>query len=267
MNHPKKLGIIQSRGLGDIVIALPIAKEYYDNGYEIHWPICAPFVSHFRKTAPWVHWHSIPMDDVGYFFLDTPMKILKKEGVTKDDDILYMYQYLSAVPEKTDPDFFAMMKFDQYKYAVAGVPFRKKWTLDKCITRNPDRERNLYDKLVKQPRYMVYQQISSDVNYDLDYSFVDPALQRIEITEITDCIFDWLKIIEGAEMLVLIDSVFVNLIDQLGLCDATEKYYVRKWNRSVDGNPVLMGQWGYVPVQPPEGQKVTSLTDLVGKAK
>jgi hypothetical protein len=66
-------------------------------------------------------------------------------------------------------------------------------------------------------------------------------------------IFDWLGAIEGAESLVLIDSVFANLIDQLGLCKNSQLTYVRKWNRTVDGNPVLLGDWKYLPVGQPAG--------------
>jgi hypothetical protein len=257
----KKIGIIQSRGIGDIVIALPIAWEYYQQGCEVYWPICREFVSHFKDVAPWVDWIGIKTDSTGFFFLDTPMKELARAGITNEDDILYMYQYLSSVPEKTDPDLFAMMKFDQYKYAISGVPFKKKWELEKCITRNPEREQALYDQLVKKDRYMVYQQKASDVSYDMDLSSIDPEVQKIEITEVTDCIFDWLKIIEGAETIVLIDSVFANLIDQLSICESTDKYFMRKWNRRVDGNPVLLGTWNYVHVEAPEGVQVKSLAD------
>lgn len=256
-----KIGIIQSRGLGDIVIALPIAWEYHNQGYQVYWPICEEFVNSFKDTASWVNWIGIKVDSTGLFFLDTPMQELRKVGITNDDDILYMYQYLSSVPEKTDPDLFAMMKFDQYKYGVCNVPFSKKWELDKCITRSPEREQALYDRVVKKSRYMVYQQKASDVSYDMDLSEVDPELQRIEITSLTDNIFDWLKIIEGAELIVLIDSVFANLIDQLRICEDTPKYFMRKWNRRVDGNPVLLGAWHYVPVQTPEGVEVRSLAD------
>lgn len=263
----KKIGIIQSRGLGDIVIALPIALEYHQAGHEIYWPICQPFVASFKETVPWVNWLSVPVDRQGLFFLDTPLKLLAQQGIKQDDDILYLYQYLSSVPERTDPDLFAMMKFDQYKYAAAGVAFKRKWELDKCITRNLTREKALYNRLVKQPKYMVYQEKSSDVNYNMDLSVIDPSLQQIEITEITDNIFDWLTILEGAELLVLIDSVFANIVDQLNLCPDKEKYFMRKWNRKVDGNPVFLQDWQYLPVETPEGVQVTSITDIVGAKK
>jgi hypothetical protein len=258
----KKIGIIQSRGLGDIVIALPIAWEYHNAGHEIYWPICQEFVSSFKDVAPWVNWLSVTTDQQGLFFLDTPLRLLKQQGITNWDDILYLYQYLNSVPEKTDPDLFAMMKFDQYKYATTGVAFKKKWELDKCITRDDNREYLLYSKLVKQPRYMVYQKHASDLSYDIDLSAIDPELQRIEITEQTDCIFDWCRILDGAETVILIDSVFANLIDQLNLAPEADKYFLRKWNRKVDGNPVLMQEWTYLPVSAPDGVKVSSLTEI-----
>lgn len=259
-----KLGIIQSRGIGDIVIALPIAKHFADQGNEIYWPICEDFVTHFESVAPWVTWLSVPVDAQGEFFLNTPLERLASVGITEEDDVLYLYQYLSSVPERTDPDLFAMMKFDQYKYAVAGVPFAKKWELASCITRDPAREQQLYDQLVTKPRYMVYQGKASDVQYEIDLSGIEADVQKIEITEATDSVFDWLKILEGAETIVLIDSVFANLIDQLKICEATPKYFMRKWNRRVDGNPVLLGDWSYIPVEAPPGVQVQSLADVAG---
>lgn len=256
-----RIGIIQSRGLGDIVIALPIAWHYHTlENSDIYWPICEEFVASFRESAPWVNWIGIPTDPQGEFFLKTPLSALANVGIG-EDKILYLYQYLSSDPQRTDPDLFAMCKFDQYKYAIANVPFIKKWELKKCITRNPEREKQLFDSVVKQDRYMVYQGRASDVAYEIDLSTIDPAVQRIEITELTDNIFDWLLVLEGAETLILIDSVFANLIDQLGLCKGVPKYFMRKWNRRVDGNPVLLGDWGYVPVQVPEGTEVRSLAD------
>jgi len=262
-----RIGIIQSRGIGDIVIALPIAREYYREGYEIYWPICREFLSHFEAAVPWITWMGVETDSGGLFFLDSPLRLLASVGITEASDMLYLYQYLSSVPERTDPDLFAMMKFDQYKYAVAGVAFAKKWELAECIVRDPARESALYDQLVKSDRYMVYQQKASDVEYTIDLTGIEPGVQCIEITEETDSIFDWLKILEGAETLVLIDSVFANLIDQLKICTGASLNYMRKWNRRVDGNPVLLADWNWIPVETPPGVKVQSLADLSASAE
>lgn len=143
----EKLGIIQSRGLGDIIIALPIAHYYYKEGYEILWPICEEFVSNFEQTAPWVKWIPIPTDKKGNYFYNEPIARIKNLGC---DQALPLYQSLTGHPEFVDRPWFQVAKFDQYKYHTAEVPFLEKWKLNECITRNPGREQALYDKLVKK---------------------------------------------------------------------------------------------------------------------
>ena len=74
----KKLGICQSRGLGDICMALPIAKYYYDEGIQVYWPICQEFLPSFINSAPWVNWIPIVTDTIGNFFYNTPIEKLNK---------------------------------------------------------------------------------------------------------------------------------------------------------------------------------------------
>jgi len=252
MSKKERLGIIQSRGLGDLVIALPIAHHYYQQGYDVYWPICEPFWSSMRSAAPWVNWVPIPVDPQGNFFAVEPIKRLRNFGIT-EENTLWLYQYLNSDPERTDPDLYAMMKFDQYKYAVAEVPFKNKWLLKNCIVRNTIREQDLYNQLVTNPRYWVIHQRASDCNYDIDTSNIDPDCQIIELTELTDNIWDWLLILEHCEGMILIDSVFANIVDQMDLNPEADRYFMRKWNRHVDGNPVFLNEWTYLSVETPPG--------------
>jgi hypothetical protein len=254
----KSIGIMQSRGLGDIIIALPIAKSYYDEGYEVWWAVCDPFYEQMRRAAPWVKWLSVPVDPAGDFFYNNPKQQYEALGVREE---LWLYQYLSSHPERTVKSHFAQFKFDQYKYAQAEVPFGKKWELDQCIERDHDREQALYDRVVTKPRYMVYQGTASDLSYDIDLSIIDPEVECIELTDLTDSVFDWLKVLEGAETMIFIDSVFANLVDQLKINPDCDKYYMRKWNRRVDGNPVLLSNWTFVEIADPEGMAVRSIAD------
>jgi len=219
----KRLGIIQSRGLGDIVIALPIARWYADQGWDIYWPICEQFVPSFKDSAPWVKWIPIPTDPQGRFFWDVPMERLKNFKV---DETLCLYQALTGHPEFSNERWFQYTKFDQYKYIQAGVPFTQKWTLDQCITRDPKREGALYDKIVKNPNYAVVHLEGSDHRANFDWSMIPEDWQAIEISQQSDSIWDWLKIIEGAQSIIMVDSVYANIVDQLGLGD--DRYFIQR---------------------------------------
>lgn len=218
----KKLGIIQSRGLGDIVIALPIAGHYRDQGWEVIWPVLESFVPTLEKNVPWVKWVPVPYDKPGRYFYDIPAERLKN---FKCDEILPLYQHLTG-HSFADEKYFQFTKFDQYKYIRAGIPFLKKWDLAKYITRDPAREQALYDQLVINPEYVVVHRKGSDFEAEVDLSIVPPEWQIIEITEQTDCIFDWLTILERAQSLILVDSVFANLVDQLGIGE--DLYFIQR---------------------------------------
>lgn len=239
MSKRKKLGIIQSRGLGDVVIALPIAKHYYDQGWDILWPICSEFVSNFQDTVPWIKWIPIPVDN-GAFFWDVPMQRLRNFGV---DETLCLYQALTGHPEFTDEKFFQYTKFDQYKYIQAGVPFLDKWKLSECLTRNIQREQALYDRVVKNPNYCVIHLEGSDCRANFDDSVIPEDWQKIYLTPQTDCIFDWLKVLEGAQSLVMVDSVYSNIVDQLHI--GTDRYFIQRSHIGL--TPVHGGHWTWLP--------------------
>jgi hypothetical protein len=234
----KKLGIIQTRGLGDIIIALPIAKFYTDQNYEVYWPICSHWVEQMTATAPYVHW--LPVEpDRGPFFWDVPQKILTD---LKMDDVLCLYQALTNHPEFTDEPYFQHTSFDKYKYIKAGVPFLNKWRLNECIHRNLDREQQLYNKYVKNPNYIVAHLQSSQQYVNLDLKQITPPdWQIIEIQE-DGWVFDWLTIIEKAQSIIMTDSCFANLTDQLNLGD--DRYFIPQ--NHIGLTPVHGNHWTWL---------------------
>jgi hypothetical protein len=231
-----KIGIIQSRGLGDIVIALPIAKHWTDEGHKVIWPICEEFWASVKDIAPWVQWIPIPTDSRGAFFYSEPEKRLKALNC---DEIICLYQALNIRPELSKQPFFQIQHFDEFKYSKAGVPFLKKWTLDECITRNTEQEQQLYDRVITNPNYMVYHTEGSTYKCSADLSNIPADWQQIEITSLTDSVFDWLKILEGAQALILIDSVFSNIVDQLKI--DVDKYWIPRSH--IHLTPVLGTEW------------------------
>jgi hypothetical protein len=236
-----KIGIIQTRGIGDIVIALPIARYFYDNSNEVFWPIDEIFLPSFQEVAPWVNWIGVSRDAADFFY-QTPFDSLVRKNVERT---IVLYSYLSSHLELADKLLQKALKFDQYKYAISNVPFSRKWTLENCLQRNLVRENDLFNKLVKQEKYIVIHQQGSDFlkKFNLDDA-KEKGYQIIEVSEVTDSIFDWLKILENAKALVLIDSVFANLVEQLGIGSNIPKYFgVRS---DVPFTPVLLGNWQYI---------------------
>ncbi len=235
----ERLGIIQSRGIGDIVIALPIAHWYHSEGYDIYWPICEEFVSNFVDTVPWIHWVPVPKD-TGAFFYDVPLQRLRN---LKVENFICLYQALTGHPELTQRPEFQITKFDQLKYHVAGVPFLEKWKLADCITRSNQREQQLKDRLAikdGEPYALVHLE-GSDHKAEFDPSWIPEGWRVIEITSITDSVFDWLGVIEGAEAVIAVDSVFSNLVDQMNLTENIDCYFIPRSH--IHLTPVLGGSW------------------------
>lgn len=236
MAKTKRLGIIQSRGIGDIVITLPIAKHYHDEGWEIYWPIADVFMDNVINHVPWVKWIPVPVDP-GAFFYDEPMKRLKN---FKCDEFLPLYNALTGHPEFSGRPEFQYMKFDQYKYSVAGVPFVKKWTLADCITRDPVAEQALIDLVGTPEPYAVVHLEGSDFQAEFNYDMIPEDWQVIEIKQnMTPSVFNWIPILERAESIICVDSVISNMVDQMAI--GTDRYFIPRSH--IQLTPVLGQDW------------------------
>jgi hypothetical protein len=236
------IGLIQSSGLGDIVIALPIARAYYEQGHHVHWPIYENHLKSFQEAAPWINWYGIVEDGTVGPMYRVPLQLLR----TKVDQIICLYHHLREPEYAADPALASVLKFDQYKYAVAKVPFSEKWNLARCLVRNREREKLLFDSVVRQEKYAVAHLDGHDESRDFDFA---PAIQRgyqiIRISKATESLFDWLTILEGAGTLVMIDSVFSNLVDQLSIGSRVPKIFLRRSHNRVSMTPVMLGHWLY----------------------
>jgi hypothetical protein len=240
MTKRQRLGIVQSRGLGDIVIALPIARYYYDRGWDIYWPICEPFMNSVVNHVPWVKWIPVAVDPQGQFFYNVPMERLRN---FKCDEIIPLYQHLTGHPF-SEEKYFQFTSFDQYKYIRAGVPFLEKWQLDRCITRDVVEEDRLYNALVTNPNYVVVHLEGSDHTGTYDPAIIPQGWQTIEICEgLTPSIFNWRKIIEGAQSVVLVDSCIANMVDQLSIGE--DRYFIQRSHIGL--TPVHGCDWTWLP--------------------
>ena len=247
----KKRGIIQTRGLGDIIIALPIALNYHEQGYHVHWPVVNTWVEQLQAQVPWVKWIPIQPDH-GPFFYDIPRERLKNFGC---EEIICLYQALTGHPEFTQEPWFQHTAFDQYKYLRAGVAFKDKLRLPECITRDPAREQALYHKILgtdAQTPYVVTHLASSEQTVKYDPAIIPEGWRTIAITN-EGRIFDWLKIIESAEVLIMTDSVMANLVDGLDI-QGPERYFIPQHH--IQLTATLLGNWRYLanPELKPQAQ-------------
>lgn len=239
-----KIGIIQSRGLGDIIIALPIAHSYHSQGYQVFWPICTEFMSHMQEYAPWVEWIPVNTQPNGEFFLKEPLKRLQALGV---DNILPLYQSLTG-EQFHEEIFFNYTSFDEYKYLRAGVPFLRKWQLQDCITRHTDREQRVLNWCLEQANekgeYVLVHVQGSDHRANFDTAILPKDIPIVEIVPRTGSCLDWIQALDQAWALILVDSVFSNLTDQLQLNNDDSRYFIPRSHIGL--TPTLGYHWTFI---------------------
>lgn len=230
-----RIGLIETRGIGDIIIALPIADYFLERGCEVHWPIEDAFVPMFKPVKPEVNF--IPIQRGEDYFYEAPLARLQE---LRCDRVITLYSYLKNT-QVYDASLSKSLKFDEYKYAIAGVPFAKKWDLR--IKRNLEREEQLKRRLNITKPYICFHGAGSsfNVNFKLRPDWRD-KYQVIEISPLTDSPFDWITTLEQASKLLLIDSCFSNLVEQLNL--TVEKYLILR--SEVAFTPVLKNGWNFM---------------------
>ena len=235
-----KIGIIQSRGLGDIHVALPIALYYKKKGYEVYWPIYDKWLGQMQHYAPWVKWMPLKREiNKGHnFFYEEPLLKLKEKNI---NEIYCLYSFLNSKLELSKVIYFPFVSFDRFKYIKSKVPFSYKWKLNECIKRDYAREQKIYDKYVKNERYVVTHLKASNHIADFDHSIIGSGYYLVEITD-DGYVLDWLKVIEKAEMIIMTDSVMANIVDQLML--GKKKYFLQRNN--IFFTPVLNSNWEWI---------------------
>ncbi len=234
-----KIGLIQTRGIGDIVIAIPIASYFINLGYEVYWPIDQGFYQFFQEACPDIHFSPVYSPNKGLdsleYFVKEPFNIL---NALNCDLIVCLYSYLSDL-SIVNKRLAGSLKFDEYKYAATGVPFEEKWNLK--IKRNYEREMTLFKRLNITGEYVVVQSEASNINMNIPIpEDIKQKYHIVNLTSITDNPFDWLYTLENAAMLFLIDSCFVNLVEQLGI--GQNKHIIVKEGLAT---PVLKSKWKF----------------------
>lgn len=238
----KRIGLVQTRGIGDIIIALPIADYYEALGFEIIWPIDARFLTMFQRIKPSISFFPVLADGHGHdFYLHEPLKIIRDKEC---DRTIILYSYLDSL-NVCDARLTHAIKFDEYKYAISGVPFALKWTL--AYERDMEREEALFNSLGITEKYLCFHGMGSNMTSPME---IPPDLacgyQVVNVEQLTDSPFDWLTTFERASKLVMLDSCFANLVEQMNL--PNEKCLILR--SDIRGTPVYKNGWRFISVPP-----------------
>ncbi len=235
-----KVGIIQTQRLGDLIIVLPIAHWFVAQGHEVFWPVRTDLLAAISAVAPDINF--LPVDpaleqrDRLAFFQTHPHELLVAAGC---ETIHSLYTFLEE-DGLVDKRLVQSLKFDEYKFAVAGVPFTEKWNLR--LTRNRVREEALHGRLNISGEYVLVHNDGSIYSIDIQ---LPPEWQNryqiIHVGPMTDSAFDWIYTIENAAKLVMIDSSLANLTEQLNI--GGEKYLVLR--SLVQQTPVYRNDWKF----------------------
>ena len=224
------LYIILPGKIGDIIICTPIAKHYHDKGYNVIWPVRTNIQSNF------IYGH-IPY--VTYTEFTTVSDIYK---LAKDSN--------GSVLDLSLGDNYELQNkfsFDEYRYNMSGVCFSNKWCLD--LNRNYTRENMLIKTLDISRDYILRHSGTDKRRVVID---VDTDVDIIDINFNTNCIFDWIPVIQSAKIVMFIESCFSNLTDQLGIHNDIQMLFLQQridtqilTNGRKRCVPVLKNRWFY----------------------
>lgn len=227
----KTLGIIQPGRIGDLIICMPIADYYNDQGYKIIWPIREEYMSHFKNISD--HINYIPITNN----FSKCVEQARKE-VNKCDKIIDICFGFSGTKILSNAWRKSGQIQEEFKYNIAQVPFDLKWTLR--INRDLKREKKLYEHVVGDNKdFIIYHFKAS--NYACEYYPPEAkCYTNIIIEKQTDNIFDWITCFEKAQILVLVSSCFANLVEQY--INADKKYLIKRPNVKL----LLRKEWDIV---------------------
>lgn len=226
------VGIVQPGRLGDIIILLPAAKYLHDQGRKVIWPIFSDYVQMFSRVVDYVTF--LPVQSNIYTCVAEARSILALNGVEDIRDVAATFPGSNSTEEYVKcGDGLGDEKFDEFKYRLLTVPLDEKWKLQ--INRNLQKEEELYNLYVRESEYAVVSLNHSKGT--VKTTFDSQGKQIIEINT-KHSIFDWIKILENAKAIALVESSMSNLVEQLNL--SNKKFLFKKPDSRL---PVLRNKW------------------------
>lgn len=223
MNNNKIL-IFQPGRNGDILICLPIAKYYADQGKDVYWLCPRPYHINFRNID-----YCKP---VAEYSVDYERIIDISFGLNINGPV---HRWWVDTRETWD-------SFITTKYHLAGVPLEERWDL--LWLGDEKRESELLEKIVKIHglRYNIAHETTHDAHINIDVE------NKVLFEPIEDYnIFDWYKVLLQAESIHAQDSSLANFVEVLPELQSKPKYLYHTHHRDqVWGRSILVNNWQFI---------------------
>lgn len=244
--NKKNLLIIQPGRNGDILLVLPIAKYYYDHGYNIIWPVCSEYFTLFYYTNFPINAIDIGPLESGKGAYDKAKSIFPFEYL--DLAIGFGNTALDTEWKKTN------LSFDVWKYNKANVPYFNKYNLPNIISRQTDIELDLFNFLhikTNESYIVIHQNGSNKRHFDFKLNTNKRIIEIDSISSERWRIFDWLPILMNADQIYCVDSCFLNLVDQYNIKPPNGRY-AHLWSEYYTEenlhflSPLISSDWKFI---------------------
>jgi len=224
----KEIYIHHHMGLGDHITCNALVRNIAKNYDKVYL---------FYKSLP----HHLP--NLQYMYRDMGDKISFIGGMDWHDEFVDFYKWTHPGINYVRIGFEylnkSLLNFDQAFYEQADIPFQKKFD-DFYILRDEEKENQLFNKLnpTKEPYIFVHQDLPRGIKLNLDYiknknlKIIEPFSKYSKETTANnndDLLFYYMKVIENAEEVHVMESAFKCLID--GFIKEKENMFFHKYVR------------------------------------
>jgi len=215
--------IYQPLGIGDVFFCQGIGQHFVNKGYKVIWPLA----SHVMYLKDYIN-------SPGVEFVDVKSEFYKKDIYQKQyDDPWNLY------PMIIEEDFiFLPLSNAQFRVKDSSLMYSKYelleldfniWRDNFNFIRNTERENNLYYNILglKDDEQYVFlnKKFGTPPHYHEAPFNVDTDNKIVEMQFIPgDNLFDWLKVIENASMIVTVDTSYQYLMEKMDNFKATDFY-------------------------------------------
>lgn len=203
-SRPKVL-IIQPGAFGDIIICAPIAKWYFDKGYEVIWPVQEKYFSHLESiVSKYATPILIEKECTGQGDWLKEASDFAREFAEPGMEILELSDRNGPLKQKSGENF------EQFKYRLADVPFKVKHHLEFKL--EPERWKSLARDVGAYGDYSLVHLESSDgevANIPGDVRYRTVQVQECENYNIVD----WYGIVRDAKEIFCVESSFHCFVD------------------------------------------------------